>query len=162
MHGIGPSLWDPGDSAGHPKLPNGRAGDEWASSAPGIKKGLAMMCTKTSNYFCFTLNFCLVHKNPFKPYFFIIISLTPQIISTILTNFPIFANSNHNSPKLLFSAPPNIVGSHYMTIKPRCIRNEWAAYWNHCINGSTKLGCTTHIIWHLWHVMKVQYIDIQR
>ena len=54
----------------------------------------------------------------------------------MLTNFP---NGNHNSPKLLFLAPPNIIGFHYMTLKPRCIKKgrgcitETIIFWIHQI-----------------------------
>merc|ERR1711954_326118 len=50
------------------------------------------MCTKSSIYFCFTLNFLSCSQTPFQPYFLIIITLTPQIIFTMFTNF---LNGNH-------------------------------------------------------------------
>jgi len=52
-------------SAVHPKPPHGGFGDDWDSNAPGVERGLAIMCTKSSIYFCFTLIFWLVHKTPF-------------------------------------------------------------------------------------------------
>ena len=116
---FGSSLRDLGESAVHLKPPHGGFGDEWDSNAPGVERGLAIMCTKTSIYFCFTLNFLACSQKPFLALFLIIIPLTPQIIFTMFTNFP---NGNHISPKLLFLTPPNIIGYHYMTLRPRCIK----------------------------------------
>ena len=106
-------------SAVHLKPPHGGFGDEWDSNAPGVERGLAIMCTKSSIYFCFTLIFWLVHKTPFLALFLIIIPLTPQTIFTMFTNF---LNDNHMSPKLLLSPPPNIIGYLYTTLRPRCIK----------------------------------------
>ena len=122
----------------------------------GLRRGWPWCLPK----FLFYNQFLACSQKPFQALFFDYNSFNPTNNIHNTYQFSNFPNGNHNSPNLIISAPPNIVGSHYMTMKPRCIRNEWAAYWNHCINGSTKLGCTTHIIRHLWHVLKVQYIDI--
>ena len=67
---FGSSLRDLGVSAVHLKPPHGGFGDEWDSNAPGVERGLAIMCTKTSIYFCFTLNFLACSQKPsFSPIF---------------------------------------------------------------------------------------------
>jgi len=45
---FGSSLRDLGVSAVHLKPPHGGFGDEWDSNAPGVERGLAIMCTKNS------------------------------------------------------------------------------------------------------------------
>ena len=84
---FGSSLRDLGESAVHLKPPHGGFGDEWDSNAPGVERGLAIMCTKTSIYFCFTLIFLACSQKPFLALFLFIIPLTPQTIFTMFTNF---------------------------------------------------------------------------
>ena len=99
-------------------------------------------------------------QEPFQPLFFIN-SVIPQAISTILTICPIF-QTVINIPQTTILFPSNIIGSYHIKMKHQCMMN-----WMGCIlkplylMDPSRLGCTTHIIWHLWHVMKVQYLDIQ-
>ena len=117
-HGL--SLWGPGDSPGHPKLPNSRGGDEWTSKALGIKKGLAMMCTKTSNCLWLPPNFDSSTRTLSNPIF--INSVIPQAISTILTICPIF-QTVINIPQTTILFPSNIIGSYHITMKHQCMMN---------------------------------------
>ena len=129
------------------------------SKALGIKKGLAMMCTKTSNCLWLPPNFDLSTRTLPNP--ILINSVIPQAISTILTICPIF-QTVINIPQTTILFPSNIIGSYHIKMKHQCMMN-----WMGCIlkplylMDPSRLGCTTHIIWHLWHVMKVQYLDIQ-
>ena len=67
---FGSSLRDLGESAVHLKPPHGGIGDEWDSNDPGVERGLAIMCTKTSIYFCLPSIFGLFTKTLSSPIFF--------------------------------------------------------------------------------------------
>ena len=117
-HGL--SLWGPGDSPGHPKLPNSRGGDEWTSKALGIKKGLAMMCTKTSNCLWLPPNFDSSTRTLSNPIFYKFCNHTSNIHNTYhLSNFP---NYNQYSPNY-YLFPSNIIGSYHITMKHQGMMN---------------------------------------
>ena len=124
------------------------------SKALGIKRGLAVMCTKTTNWPWLLLKLDVSTRTRPNPIFDKFCNLTSNIHNTYhLSNFP---NNNQHSPNYSLS-PSNIIGSYHIKMKYQCMMN-----WMGCILESlylmdpSRLGCTTHIIWHLWHVMKVQ------
>ena len=124
------------------------------SKALGIKRGLAVMCTKTTNWPWLLLKLDVSTRT--RPNPILINSVISQAISTILTICPIF-QTVINIPQTTILSPSNIIGSYHIKMKYQCMMN-----WMGCILESlylmdpSRLGCTTHIIRHFWHVMKVQ------
>ena len=93
---------------------------------PGLRRGWPW-CVPKLLFISVYHQFLSCSQNPFKPYFFIIISVIPQTISTILTICPIFQTAI-NIPQTTILFPSNIIGSYHMTMKHQYIMN-----WMGCI-----------------------------
>ena len=131
------SPWGPKDSPGYPNLPN-KQGWGWMNPARrlGSRGGWSWCVLKLlTNHICD--NFC----NP-----------TSDIHNNYhVSNFP---NDNQRPPNYIF------IPIQYYRFLPYIMKYQYIMIWMGCklellyLMDPSKLGRTTHIIMHLWHVMK--------
>ena len=122
------------------------------SKALGIKRGLAVVCTETTNWPWLLLRLDVSTRTRPNHICDKFCNPTSNIHNIYhVSNFP---NNNQRSPNYIF------IPIQYYRFLPYIMKYQYMMIWMGCklellyLMDPSKLGRTTHIIMHLWHVMK--------